>query len=48
MKLDTLIHALLPKDEQFFQFFEDDVENLPKAASVLKELMSPVRRIPLG
>jgi predicted phosphate transport protein (TIGR00153 family) len=41
MKFDTLIHALLPKDKQFFQYFEEDAENLLKAASVLKELMSP-------
>ena len=41
MNLDTIIHALLPKDKQFFQYFEDDVENLLKAASVLRELMSP-------
>jgi predicted phosphate transport protein (TIGR00153 family) len=41
MKFDTLIHALLPKDKQFFQYFEEDAENLLKAATVLKELMSP-------
>jgi predicted phosphate transport protein (TIGR00153 family) len=41
MKLDAVIHALLPKDTQFFQYFEADVENLLKAATVLKELMSP-------
>ena len=41
MKLDAIIHTLIPKDTQFFQYFEADVENLLKAASVLKELMSP-------
>ena len=40
MKLDAIIQALLPKDKQFFQYFEDDIENLLKA-SALKELMSP-------
>ena len=44
MKLDAIIHALVPKDTQFFQYFEADVENLLKAASVLKELMSPSSR----
>ena len=41
MKLDAIISTLIPKDTQFFQYFEADVENLLKAASVLKELMSP-------
>ena len=32
MKLDTLLHALLPKDDKFFNFFERDVDNLQNAA----------------
>ncbi|MDH4071196.1 MAG: DUF47 family protein [Ignavibacteria bacterium] len=39
MKLDSLIQALLPKDEKFFQYFQRDVENLLKAAQALDELM---------
>jgi uncharacterized protein len=40
MKLDTLLHALLPKDDKFFNFFEKDVDNLQAAAKVFKDLMS--------
>src|SRR5437867_12489531 len=40
MKLDTLLHALLPKDDKFFNYFEKDVENLLTASKVFKELMS--------
>jgi hypothetical protein len=40
MKLDSLLHALLPKDDKFFNFFEKDVENLFTAAKVFKDLMS--------
>ena len=40
MKLDTLLHALLPKDDKFFNFFERDVDNLQNAAKVFKDLMT--------
>lgn len=39
MKLDSLIQALLPRDEKLFQYFRRDVENLLKAATILDELM---------
>lgn len=41
MKLDSFLHALLPKDDKFFKFFETDVQNLLQAAQVFKDLMSP-------
>ena len=40
MKIDSIIHALLPKDDKFFRYFEKDVENLLTAATVFRELMS--------
>lgn len=40
MKLDTILHALLPKDEKFHAYFEQDSENLLTAAKVFKDLMS--------
>ena len=40
MKFDAILHALLPKDDNFFNFFEKDVENLLAAARIFKELMS--------
>lgn len=40
MKLDSLLHALLPKDDKFFNYFEKDVENLLDAAKVFRNLMS--------
>jgi predicted phosphate transport protein (TIGR00153 family) len=40
MKLDTLLHALLPKDDKFFNYFEKDVDNLQAAAKVFKDLMT--------
>lgn len=40
MKLDSLLHALLPKDDKFFNYFEKDVENLLEAAKVFRNLMS--------
>jgi predicted phosphate transport protein (TIGR00153 family) len=40
MKLDGFLHALLPKDDRFFNYFEKDVENLLLAATVFKELMT--------
>ena len=39
MRLDSILHALLPKDEKFFRFLEQDVENLRIAAQIFKELM---------
>ena len=40
MKLDSLLHALLPKDDKFFVFFEKDVGNVLTAAGMFKDLMS--------
>jgi len=40
MKFDAILHAILPKDDSFFNFFEKDAENLLAAARVFKELMS--------
>jgi hypothetical protein len=40
MKIDALIHALLPKDDAFYRFFETDVNNLVTAAETFKDLMS--------
>lgn len=40
MRLDSLLHALLPKDDKFFQYFEKDVENVLLAAGIFKDLMS--------
>ena len=40
MKLDSLLHALLPKDDKFFNYFEKDVDNLMTAAKVFRDLMS--------
>lgn len=40
MKLDSILHALLPKDTKFFDYFERDVVNLLSAATVFQELMS--------
>ncbi|HTO94228.1 MAG TPA: DUF47 domain-containing protein, partial [Bacteroidota bacterium] len=39
MKIDGLLHALLPKDDSFFNLFERDAENLLAAASVFKDMM---------
>ena len=40
MKLDSILQALLPKDDKFFDYFERDVGNLLAASMVFKELMS--------
>lgn len=40
MRLDSLLHALLPKDDKFFVYFEKDIENVLLAASIFKDLMS--------
>jgi uncharacterized protein len=40
MKLESILHALIPKENKFFKFFEKDVDNLLVAAGVFKELMS--------
>jgi len=40
MKLETLLHALIPTEDKFFKYFENDVDNLLVAAGVFKELMS--------
>ncbi len=41
MRLDSILHALLPKDEKFFEYFEKDVENLLNAATIFRDLMAP-------
>jgi len=41
MRLDSILHALLPKDEKFFEYFEKDVENLLNAATLFRDLMAP-------
>jgi predicted phosphate transport protein (TIGR00153 family) len=40
MRFDGLLHALLPKEDKFFRYFEKDVENLLTAATVFTELMT--------
>jgi predicted phosphate transport protein (TIGR00153 family) len=40
MKIDAILHALLPKDDSFFTLFEKDSENLLNAASIFRDLMS--------
>jgi predicted phosphate transport protein (TIGR00153 family) len=40
MKIDGIIHALLPKDDKFFGYFERAADNLLTAARIFKELMS--------
>ncbi len=40
MKIDAILHALLPKDDFFFTLFEKDAENLLSAARTFKDLMS--------
>lgn len=49
MNLDRILHVLLPKHDQFYDFFERDVENLLSAATLFDELMvntmSPEERV---
>ena len=40
MKIDALLHALLPKDDSFFTLFEKDSGNLLIAAGIFRDLMS--------
>ncbi len=40
MNIDGILHALLPKDDKFFGYFERAVDNLLHAARIFKELMS--------
>jgi hypothetical protein len=40
MRFDGILHALLPKDDKFYTFFEKDAENLLSAARIFKDLMS--------
>jgi uncharacterized protein len=40
MKLESILHALIPKENKFFKYFEKDVDNLLVAAGVFKDLMS--------
>ena len=40
MKLESILHALIPKEDKFFKHFERDVDNLLLAAQVFRELMS--------
>jgi uncharacterized protein len=39
MKFDRLLHALLPKHDHFYDYFERDVENLLQAATTFRDLM---------
>ena len=39
MKFDRLLHALLPKHDHFYDYFERDVENLQVASTTFKDLM---------
>jgi hypothetical protein len=40
MKLDKILHALLPTDDTFFNLFEKDADNLVAAAKTFKDLMT--------
>ena len=40
MKIDAILHALLPKDDSFFTLFEKDSENLLNAAGIFRDLYS--------
>jgi predicted phosphate transport protein (TIGR00153 family) len=40
MKLDSILQALVPKDDKFFRYFEKDIENVLAAAKVFRDLMS--------
>ncbi|HUI09562.1 MAG TPA: DUF47 family protein [Bacteroidota bacterium] len=40
MKIDAILHALLPKDDSFFILFERDAENLLTAAGTFRDMMS--------
>jgi predicted phosphate transport protein (TIGR00153 family) len=40
MKFDAILHALLPKDDKFYNLFEKDAENLLTAARIFRELMT--------
>lgn len=40
MKIDAILHALLPKDDSFFTLFEKDSGNLLMAAGTFRDLMS--------
>ncbi|MEO8167377.1 MAG: DUF47 family protein [bacterium] len=41
MNFDKILHALLPREDKFFTYFEQDVQNLLNSAKVFKDLMSP-------
>jgi predicted phosphate transport protein (TIGR00153 family) len=41
MRIDAILHALLPKDDKFFVLFEKDVENLLAGAALFRDMMSP-------
>jgi predicted phosphate transport protein (TIGR00153 family) len=40
MRFDDILHALLPKDDKFYSFFEKDAENLLNAARIFRDLMT--------
>lgn len=40
MKIDSVLKLFVPKDHTFFPLFESGAQNLVKASSLLKELMS--------
>jgi uncharacterized protein len=41
MKLDAILHALIPKDDKFFNLFEKDAENLLNAGRIFRDMMKP-------
>jgi predicted phosphate transport protein (TIGR00153 family) len=40
MRLDSILQALLPKDDRYLRYFKQDAENLLVAARVFKEVMT--------
>jgi predicted phosphate transport protein (TIGR00153 family) len=40
MHLNTFLHALLPRDDRFYRYFEQDAENLLLGSRVLVEVMT--------
>jgi predicted phosphate transport protein (TIGR00153 family) len=40
MRIDSIIQALLPHDEKFYQFFEESAQNLKKATELLQVILS--------
>jgi predicted phosphate transport protein (TIGR00153 family) len=40
MRLERILHVLMPKDTQFYDYFEKDVDNLRAASRLFREMMS--------